>query len=82
MNGKFPVRQRPLCRHQAAAAAGRVVAIAEFYENATALSHEMTLAKRDAWLITGIVFVGMMGSMLVIVTRGSRLIERQRRAMG
>jgi signal transduction histidine kinase len=63
------------------ASAGPVVAVAEFYENAEALTAELAQSRRHTWLVTGVVFLGMIASLLMIVVRGSRLIDRQRQAL-
>lgn len=60
---------------------GLVVAVAEFYENAELLNSELLQSQHDTWLVTGAVFVTMIASLLCIVTRGSRLIEQQRRCL-
>lgn len=62
-------------------AAGRIVAVAEFYENAEILNRELIRSKRDTWMVTGVVFLTLIASLLVIVSRGSRLIDRQRHSL-
>ncbi|BDG73999.1 two-component sensor histidine kinase [Roseomonas fluvialis] len=62
-------------------AAGRVVAVAEFYENAEVLNNELVRSRRDTWVVTGAVFIAMIVSLLGIVTRGSQLIEQQRHSL-
>jgi signal transduction histidine kinase len=60
---------------------GRVIAVAEFYEDATKLSETLALARRQSWAIvagvTGLIGIALFG----IVHRGSSVIEEQRRAL-
>ena len=56
---------------------GRIIAIAEFYENAEALQEQLNNAKFESWLVVIIVTLGMLAVQYGIVGRGSRTIERQ-----
>lgn len=60
---------------------GRIIAVAEFYENATELQRTLEDARRQSWLIVGIVTLGMALSLFGIVHGGSALIERQRETL-
>ncbi len=60
---------------------GRIVAVAEFYENAESLTRDLVQSQRHTWFVTGAVFLSMGAALLLIVNRGSRLIERQRGAL-
>lgn len=57
---------------------GRVIGVAEFYEAAEELSADIIHARLRSWLVVGVVTVGMLGSLFLIVARGSRMIARQR----
>jgi signal transduction histidine kinase len=60
---------------------GRVIAVAEFYENATELSETLAVARRQSWVIVAGV-AGLIGIALFgIVHRASTVIENQRRAL-
>jgi signal transduction histidine kinase len=60
---------------------GRVIAVAEFYEDATSLSQALAAARRQSWAIvaavTGLVGIALFG----IVHQASRVIEEQRSAL-
>ncbi|WP_188517758.1 sensor histidine kinase [Alsobacter metallidurans] len=58
--------------------AGRVMAVAEFYENAEAIDAETRAARISTWLMTAGAALFMMWALFWIVARGSRLIEEQR----
>lgn len=60
---------------------GRVIAVVEFYENATALSADLTAAKRRSWLAVALVMAAIGAALWGIVARGSATIEAQRGAM-
>lgn len=57
---------------------GKVIAVAEFYEDATDLERKLGDTRRESWFIvaaaSGMVFLSLFG----IVHRGSRIIDRQR----
>ena len=60
---------------------GRVIAVAEFYEDASALSEALAATRRQSWAmvagVTGLIGIALFG----IVHRGSLVIEEQRRAL-
>ena len=60
---------------------GRIIAVAEFYENATGLRQALQEARLQSWLVVGIVTLGMALSLYGIVHGGSALIERQRETL-
>lgn len=57
---------------------GEVIAVAEFYEDATALSAALGDARRSSWLVVGGTTATMALLLFGIVYQGSRTIERQR----
>ncbi len=57
---------------------GRIIAVAEFYENATELQNDLQEVRLQSWLIVGIVTLAMALSLFGIVHSGSVLIDRQR----
>lgn len=60
---------------------GRVIAVAEFYENATELSEALAVVRRQSWAIVASV-AGLIGIALFgIVHRASMVIENQKRAL-
>ena len=61
------------------AGTGRVIAVGEFYANATKLDEEILTARVDTWAVVGITFLAMAAVLFVIVNRGSETIERQKR---
>ena len=60
---------------------GRIIGVAEFYENATDLQNALREARIQSWLLVGVVTLGMALSLYGIVHSGSRLIERQRESL-
>lgn len=60
---------------------GQIVAVAEFYEIATDLHEELGKGRIESWLVVGGVTLGMMAFLYIIVARGSRLIDTQRRSL-
>ena len=60
---------------------GDVIAIAEFYEDATKLEATLADARRRTWLMVLATMSGMALLLFGIVHRGSRLIERQKAAL-
>ena len=58
--------------------AGRIIAVAEFYETATALQQNLFRARLESWLVVAAATFLMMMALSGIVVRGSRTIERQR----
>ena len=60
---------------------GRVIAVAEFYENASELADTLAAARRQSWAVVAGV-TGLIGAALFgIVYRGSTVIENQKRAL-
>ncbi len=63
------------------AATGDVIAVVEFYDEATGLGRELQQARSQTWLVVGAA-TGLMLSMLgIVVARGGRVIDSQRRAL-
>lgn len=60
---------------------GKVIGVAEFYENATQLQIDLTAARRNAWVTVAAVFSAIGALLYLIVLGGSRTIERQRHAL-
>ncbi|VAW22212.1 hypothetical protein MNBD_ALPHA11-476 [hydrothermal vent metagenome] len=56
-----------------------VVAVLEFYENASSVAQSLSAARNRAWMVVGVSILVMTLILLVIVHSGSILIERQRR---
>lgn len=59
----------------------RIIAVAEFYENARELQHDATRAKRYSWLMVGSLALAMMMMLHRIVSDGSRTIENQKNTL-
>jgi len=57
---------------------GEIIAVGEFYGNASDLVAEMAAATRNSWLVVAISALGMLGGLFLIVFRGSVTIERQK----
>lgn len=68
----LPVRQR---------GTDRIIAVAEFYENATALTHELALARLKAWGLIGLMTAALLATLYGIVLGGSRTIDLQKKAL-
>ncbi len=68
----FPVRER---------GTDRIIAVAEFYQDATALSHELAAARWMAWASIVALTVLLLAALYGIVRQGSRTIEAQRRSL-
>jgi signal transduction histidine kinase len=60
---------------------GDIIAVAEFYEKATDLRHDLTIVRLQSWLVVGLVTAGMLAALYGMVARGSHLIQVQRRAL-
>ena len=60
---------------------GEVVAVAEFYENATEISAILRTARLESWLLVASVAAATMALLWGIVARGSSTIQRQRQAL-
>ena len=56
---------------------GDVIAIAEFYENATQLKADLSKARLTSWLAVVLVMMAIGSCLFAIVLRGSRIIDRQ-----
>jgi signal transduction histidine kinase len=56
---------------------GRVIAVAEFYEEANLFQDVLFRAKLESWLLVTLVTMVMLSLLFVIVRRGSRTIENQ-----
>jgi signal transduction histidine kinase len=59
----------------------RVIAVAEFYEYYDALAQDLSMARRQSWLVTGGVGAVLIFALYFIVARGSDTIERQHQAL-
>ncbi len=60
---------------------GEVIAVAEFYENADGLAAGLAAARLQSWAIVSLITSTMLASLYLIVRRGSKMIDRQRRAL-
>ncbi|MFA9419206.1 MAG: sensor histidine kinase, partial [Gammaproteobacteria bacterium] len=60
---------------------GRIIAVAEFYENAGLFQQVLFRAKLESWLLVLFVTMVMLSLLFVIVRRGSRTIENQESAL-
>ena len=56
---------------------GKIIAVAEFYQNATELQHDLVRARVTSWLVVGAVGIVTFALLFGIVRSGSRLITRQ-----
>lgn len=56
---------------------GEIIAIAEFYEVATQLQSDLTMARMTSWLAICLVMAAIFASLFAIVLRGNRIIDRQ-----
>ncbi len=68
----FPIRER---------GTDRIIAVAEFYQDATALSHELRAARVTAWAAIFALTATLLSALYGIVRQGSHTIEAQRRAL-
>ncbi len=57
---------------------GKIIAVAEFYEVATELKHDLADARRKSWLLVAAVFIASGLMLLGIVRAGGRTIARQK----
>lgn len=64
-----------------AAWSGNVIAVAEFYENATTLAAEVNRARLQGWAVTGLATLAIGLALFGIVHRGERIITQQRKAL-
>jgi len=60
---------------------GRIIAVAEFYQDPSELLAEVNAAQRRAWMIVGFATVGMYLALSTLVAGGSRTITRQNRRL-
>lgn len=60
---------------------GRIIAVAEFYEDATSLKREMFNTKLESWMFVAIITLTIAGLLYGIVRRGSRTIDKQSRVL-
>lgn len=60
---------------------GRVIAVAEFYEVATALKADLARARLASWGAVALIMALIGASLFVIVLRGSRIIDHQLEAL-
>lgn len=60
---------------------GRIIAVAELYEDATDMIREFTIARQQSWLVVGSLSFGMLALLFGIVHRGSVLILHQQYAL-
>jgi len=60
---------------------GRVIAVAEFYEEADLFEDDLFRAKLESWILVSFVTMIMLSLLFVIVHRGSRTIESQELAL-
>ena len=58
---------------------GKIIAVAEFYEDASELQKKLNSVRRKSWLVVGALMMTLFVSLYGIVHRGSLLIESQRR---
>jgi signal transduction histidine kinase len=59
----------------------RIIAVSEFYEDATELIRDFTIARQQSWLVVGALTFGMLALLFGIVHRGSLLILTQKLAL-
>jgi len=60
---------------------GQVIAVAEFYVNASELASDLAKARIKSWMAVALVTLAMAVLLMGIVHRGSRTIEEQREAL-
>ena len=60
---------------------GRIIAVAEFYENADLFQKVLFRAQLESWLLVLFVTMVMLSLLFIIVRRGSRTIENQESAL-
>lgn len=87
--GKYIFRFKLLLRlklnvfsdQQCAVYSGEIIAVAEFYQIATELNKDLFDARLKTWAIVAGLSMMMFGILFGIVLRGSRLIDKQSRAL-
>lgn len=57
---------------------GAVIAVAEFYEDATELAGDLHSAQLHSWLVTGIVLASIFAGLSTLISDGNDTIRRQR----
>ena len=60
---------------------GKVIAVAEFYQNGEAVIAAIHAARRETWIVTSLVCLLLMAGLYIVVDQGSRLIAQQRTAL-
>jgi signal transduction histidine kinase len=60
---------------------GKVVAIGEFYQDASIIRNAIYWAQLESWLVTGLVSFGLIAGLYQVVASGSRLIEIQSQSL-
>jgi signal transduction histidine kinase len=60
---------------------GKVVAIGEFYQDASIIRNAIYWAQLESWLVTGLVSFGLIAGLYQVVASGSKLIEMQSHAL-
>ncbi|SES47391.1 Signal transduction histidine kinase [Rhizobium sp. NFR03] len=63
------------------AGTGRIIGVAEFYRPAADIREVVSRARFRSWLVVASATIGMLALLFVIVARGSRRIEQQRRRL-
>ncbi len=58
-----------------------IIAVAEFYEVATELKHDIAAARRKSWFVVAGVTLAMAAALFGIVLQGSRMIDSQQAAL-
>lgn len=59
----------------------RIIAVAEFYEDATNLAQQLAAARQQNWLVVGLLTLGMLSLLFCIVHHGTVVIREQRQAL-
>ena len=57
---------------------GEVIAVLEFYEDAQALTEQLSQAHWQSWAVTALVAIAIIGALFFIVSEGSRAIDHMR----
>ncbi len=60
------------------ATTGEVIAVAEFYEDASDLAGDLRTAQLHSWLVTGIVLASIFAGFSTLISDGTHTIRRQR----
>jgi signal transduction histidine kinase len=59
----------------------KIIAVSEFYANGDKLEQDILQARRLSWLVSASVTLAMLSALYMIVLRGSRTIERQKKQL-